>query len=224
MKTTLGILGLGLCMSTTVFGASLLAGVSDANMADGEVDGWSGITALSVPIAGGDLLEVNEFSFYASEGRADGSRFVTPLILARPLGSAATDPATIIGIGAEVQVTDPGLNNHPFSLTMGASTLNLNNATDEFLAGFWQRADGVDDVDGGVVAFAAEGGSGMFQRNEDGTTYVPGIGDPVDAGHESAEGGRNYQFNLEGDVIPEPTVAWLFALSGFALMLRRRRD
>lgn len=223
MKTTLGIFGLGLCLSTTSFGATLLAGVSDMDMADGEVDGWSGITALSVPISGGPVVEITDFSFYASEGRADGSRHLTPLILTRPLGSAAMDPATIIGIGAEVQVTDPGLNNHPFSVTMGATTLDLNNGTDEFLAGFWQRADGVDDEAGGVVAFASAGGSGMFQRNEDGTTYVPSIGDPVDAGHDSAAGGRNYQFNLEGNVIPEPAVAWLFALSGFALILRRRR-
>lgn len=63
----------------------------------------------------------------------------------------------------------------------------------------------------------------MFQHNRDGTSYVPALNDAVEGGHVSPDGGRNYQFNLEGTVIPEPSVAWLFAVSGFALILRRRR-
>lgn len=214
---------MGLCLTTASHGASLLAGVDDASMADGSVDGWSGASVLSVPITGGDVVEVTDFSFFAAAGRADGTRHVTPLILARPAGSDFNASATVIGIGTSVLVTEEGLNNHPFSLTLGTATLDLNNGVDEYLAGFWQYAEGVDDTNGGVVAFGADSGTGMFQMNHDGTSYVPALGDVYDAGHASDTGGRNYQFNVEGEVVPEPSVAWLFAASGFALILRRRR-
>ncbi|MFT4638253.1 MAG: hypothetical protein ACI8T1_001572 [Verrucomicrobiales bacterium] len=210
-------------MTAVSHGASLLGGVDDAALADGSVDGWSGTTAISVPLSGGDTIQVTDFSFFAADGRADGTRHVTPLILARPIGSAFDAAATVIGIGTEVQVTTPGANNFPFSVTMGTDTLSLTGA-DEFLAGFWQRADGVDDVEGGVVAFADAGGPGMFQRNEDGLTHVPGLGGLVDAGHAAAADGRNYQFNLEGNVVPEPSVFLLIGLSGLAMIFRRRRQ
>ncbi len=222
MNKLFSTLAAGLMMVVPSYGASLLGGVADADLADETVDGWSGVTALSVPLSGGDVVEVTDFSFFASAGRADGTRYVTPLIVSRPAGSAFDAAGSIVGIGTEVQVTQEGVNNFPFALTMGTATLDLT-GNDEFLAGFWQRVEGEDDVNGGVVAFTNGTGSGMFQRNEDGTTYVPALGNPVDAGHASAAGGRNYQFNLEGNVIPEPSVMWLFGLSGFALILRRRR-
>ncbi len=209
-------------MTVVSNGAALLGGVSDANLADGSVDGWSGVTAISVPISGGDVVKVTDFSFFAAAGRADSTRLVTPLIVSRPIGSVFDAAGTVIGIGTEVLVTDEGVNNHPFSLTMGTDTLTLT-GLNEYLPAFWQRAEGVDDVDGGVVAFGGAGGSGMFQRNEDGTSYVPAIGDPLDAGHASPDGGRNYQFNLEGEAVPEPSVFVLIGLGGFALICRRRR-
>lgn len=142
MKRTLGILGLGFCLTTASHGASLLGGVADADMADGSVDGWSGVSAISVPLNNGggqgDEIQVTEFSFFAAAGRADGSRSVQPLILARPIGSGPADPAMIMGIGDPVSVTQEGLNNHPFSLLMGTDTLNLADPNYEYLGGFWQ--------------------------------------------------------------------------------------
>ena len=201
----------------------MLGGVSDADLAAGTPDGWSGLTVIEVPLSGGSSVQVTDFSFYANDTRgAAGTHYVTPVIVSRPQGSVPGTAGTIVGIGAEVQVTSAGVNNHPFSVTSGFDTINLTGA-DEFLPGFWQRAEGADDVDGGVVDFGADSGPGMFQQNLDGLTYVPMIGDLVEGGHASPEGGRDYQFNLEGEVIPEPSVAWLFGLSALALVFRRRR-
>ena len=90
---------------------------------------------------------------------------------------------------------------------------------------FWQWNSGVDDTDGGVVAFG-EGGSGMFQQNRDGTNYVPAIGDDLSGGeqHASGAGGRAYQMNFT-TVVPEPTSVVLAAcgLLPVLLGLRRRR-
>jgi hypothetical protein len=222
MRTALAWIVVGLSLIAPSYGASLLGGVPDADLSAGTPDGWSGLTVIEVPLSGGASVQVTDFSFYANDGRGGGTHYVTPVIVARPVGSAHGTAGIVVGIGAEVQVTSPGVNNHPFSVTSGFDTVNLTGA-DEFLPGFWQRADGVDNVDGGVVDFGADSGPGMFQQDLDGTTFVPMIDHLVEGGHASPEGGRDYQFNLEGDVIPEPSVAWLFGLSGLALILRRRR-
>ena len=222
MRTALACTLVGLSLIAPSYGASLLAGVPDADLSAGTPDGWSGLTVIEVPLSGGPSVQVTDFSFYANDGRGAGTHYVTPVIVSRPVGSVPGTAAMVVGIGAEVQVTSPGANNHPFSVTGGFDTFDLTGAY-EYLPGFWQRAEGVDNVDGGVVDFGADSGPGMFQQDLDGTNFVPTINHLVEGGHASGEGGRDYQFNVEGEIIPEPSVIWLFAFSGLALIFRRRR-
>lgn len=187
------ILGLAATANADVIGESPL-GVG------GSVDGWSGLTVMdgygSIPAG----QSVSAFSFYTEPGRDAGTHSVQPLVIKNEGGAHsiwAVGPATVAGVGEN---------------TGAWSTDAIPADGNDYYAGFWQWNDGVNNDAGGAVSFAASGGSGMFQEDEDGTSYVPAIGDEVVGGHSSGEGGRAYQFNLT--TVPEPTSIVLVVLAG----------
>ena len=194
-----------------VLPAPLSAGVvgEASPLTDGTPDGWSGITVMSgyggIP-AGENVSAVN---YYANPGRANADANVQPLIVKEDAGTF-----TIWEVGPAVVADTAGEN--VINWTSGA--IPSDGLT--YHPAFWQWRSGVDNTEGGVVSFA-DGGSGMFQHDEDGTTYVPMVGDEVTMQHASGEGGRAYQFNMT--TVPEPTSLMLAALAFLPLMLLRRK-
>ena len=203
-------LGVVLLFATSVQAAEI---GETGDLADGSVDGWSGISVMdgygSIP-AGDAVTTVN---FYGSDARADGTRHVQPLIV---MNDGTT--STIWDVGPVMTAT-AGLNSGAWASNAVPDDGN------SYWAGFWQWAEGVNNTDGGVVSFADAGGSGMFQEDEDGTSYVPAIGDEVASGHASAAGGRAYQFNVSTAAVPEPSsiVLTICAALGACGVLRRRK-
>ncbi|MCA9214441.1 MAG: hypothetical protein KDB27_15325 [Planctomycetales bacterium] len=154
--------------------------------ADGAVDGWSGISVLDgyggLP-AGDAVTAVN---YYASPGRADGNHSVQPIIAENAGGNWS--------IWAVGPVDTPAAGGD-YSIPWSTAAIPSNGNT--YHPGFWQWNAGVDDADGGLVPFGDGTGSGMIQHNEDGTSYVPAIGNALTAQHASGAGGRAYQINFE---------------------------
>jgi len=172
------------------------------------VDGWSGISVMdgAGAIAAGE--SVSAFSYYAAD-RAAGNHFVQPLV-AKNDGTTWT----IFDVGP-VSTAAPGLNTGAWS----GATIPSDGST--YAAGFWQWNAGVDDTDGGIVTFAGAGGAGMFQENEDATSYVPAVGDEIVSGHASGADGRAYQFNV--NTVPEPSSLVLALLAGLGITAIARR-
>ena len=188
---------------------------------NGGPDGWSGITILETPIEG--VGTVTDWAFYADDQRAaaqPGENYATPLILSRNSEGAVS----ILGVGAEVQVNVAGVHQQAFDVQSGSADFG-GDASLEYLGGVWQRRDGVNNDAGGIIPFG-DGGQGMFQIDQDGATYVPEAGGDAlpAAGHASDPGGRAYAFNLQGTIIPEPSVpVLLFAAVGLGAFFNRRR-
>lgn len=206
-------------LSTACAFALGLAAVSHAAVvgepgpfADGSVDGWSGITVMDgygVLPAGEAVTTVN---YYASDGRADGAHSVQPLI-AKLDGAGG---ATVWDIGPVSTPTAGG------EQMIAWDSLTIPDDGASYVPGFWQWNEGVDDTDGGLVPFGDAGGSGMFQSNKDGTSYVPAVDDVIDSGHASGAGGRAYQMNFT-TAVPEPATALLAALGVLPFLMFRRR-
>jgi hypothetical protein len=205
---TVVALGLGVAAQAAVVGAP-------SPLAEGSPDGWSGVTVMNGygGLPSGEL--VSTVNFYASAGRADGNHNFQPLI-AKQEG----DAITIWDVGP---VSTPNAGGE-HSVTWGSKLIPADGNT--YHPAFWQWNTGVDDTDGGMVAFGGDGGSGMFQQNRDGTSYVPAIGDDLLSGeqHASGAGGRAYQMNFT-TVVPEPTTVVLAAVGLLPVLLglRRRR-
>ncbi len=182
---------------------------------DGDVDGWSGITIMNGygGLPAGELVET--VNYYANGGRADGNHHVQMLIAKEEAGGSTT----IWDIGPVVTPTEAGEQ----SVAWGSQVVP--NDGNVYHPAIWQWNEGVDDTAGGVVPFAS-GGSGMFQQNQDGTSYVPAIGDDLTIGqqHASGPGGRAYQVNYT-TAVPEPSTAILLSLALLPLvrLARRRR-
>ena len=178
--------------------------------ADGSVDGWSGITVMdgygSLP-AGESVSTVN---YYASPGRADGNHSVQPLI-----AKIDADGASIWDVGP-VSTPDAGGDQ---TIDWTSMTIPDDGAT--YAVAFWQWNEGVNNTDGGLVPFAGDTGSGMFQADQDGTTYVPAVGDEIVSGHASGAGGRGYQMNFV--TVPEPATAVMALLGLLPFLLVRRK-
>ena len=176
---------------------------------DGSPDGWSGISIMNgyggIP-AGQNVVTVN---YGANVDRADGTRHIQPLI--------AKEEGGLYTIWEVGPVETPMGGGSSFSWTSSAIPDDGNT----YHPAVWQWAEGVDDDAGGTIPFAANGGSGMFQSNRDGTTYVPAVGDDLDQGHASGADGRAYQMNFE--TVPEPTGLVLAALAILPLACLRRR-
>jgi hypothetical protein len=181
-------------------------------LADGTPDGWSGITIMNGygGIPAGEM--VTTVNYYASQGRADGNHNVQPVI-AKQVGGAYT----IWDIGPVATPATAGEHSFAWQSQVIPNDGNL------YHPGFWQWQNGVDNTDGGLVAFG-DGGSGMFQQDQDGTSYVPAIGDDLttNAQHSSGAGGRAYQFNFT-TAVPEPGSIALTALAIVPLALGYRR-
>ncbi len=176
---------------------------------EGTPDGWSGISIMNgyggIP-AGQNVVTVN---YGANVDRADGSRHIQPLIAKEE--------------GGEYTIWEVGPVETP---TGGGSSFSWTSATipgdgNTYHPAVWQWADGVDNEAGGTIPFAGAGGSGMFQSDRDGTSYVPAVGDPLDAGHASGADGRAYQMNFV--TVPEPGAIVLAALAILPLTCLRRR-
>ena len=210
---------IALATSATMAHSVVLVGL-DPLVGDGGPDGWSGVSVLDTPIEGAGT--VTDWGFYAHDDRAaaqPGEHYVTPLVLGRDSAGAVS----ILGVGTEVQVNVGGVHEQAFGLTAGSADYGGDAGT-TYLGGVWQRREGVNNADGGIIPFAGAGGGGMFQYDRDGTSYVPAVDGVAlgDAGHASPVDGRNYAFNLQN--IPEPTVpAFLIAAVGLVGFFRRRR-
>ncbi len=209
MRTFFCMAGVVLLASAISVNAAVVGEPSP--LADGSVDGWSGVTVMNGygGLPAGEM--VTTASYYAAAGRADGSHVVQPLI-AKEEGGAFT----IWDVGPTSTPTTEGDNSVAWGSKVVPDDGNV------YHPAFWQWNEGVDDTDGGMVAFGDAGGSGMFQQNEDGTSYVPAIGDELAAGHASAAGGRAYQFNYT-TAVPEPGTIVLAVLAVFPLAMGLRR-
>ena len=163
----------------------------------------------------GGLVEVTEASMFAGAGRAAGSHHVQAILV--------DSSNLIVWISPQLTPTADGLNVFPIS---GAGTIDATGG--DLRLGLWQWNEGQDDASGGTVAFANNGGGGMFQQNLDGSlgTGAIAIGQDVSGGQQHASGanGRDYHLEVSVSAIPEPSVFPLIALSGLGLLLRRRRS
>ncbi len=158
----------------------------------GGADGWSGVSILNSAIidkstvpGGGDTLEVTEVSMLAAAGRAQGSHHLVPLLI--------NSSDEIAWIGPQLTPTQDGHNVFPIE---DADLVDV--STETYRLAVWQWNEGVDDSDGGTVAFAGSGGEGMFQQNLDGTLGLDAIsiGDVMTAGHSAGPGGRDYHIDI----------------------------
>ena len=154
-------------------------------------DGWSGVSILNSAIidnatvpGAGNTLEVTEVSMYAATGRAQGSNHIIPLLV--------NSSDEIAWIGPQLTPTQDGYNVFPIE---GADLVDV--STETYRLAVWQWRDGVDDANGGTVAFG-NGGGGMFQHNVAGTLGAGGvaIGDIMSAGHSAGPGGRDYHIDI----------------------------
>lgn len=160
----------------------------------GSPDGWDGIAVMTTPIEGppGETLGiVSTFNFYADPTRVDPPGLLTPLIIKQSGGSY-----TVASVGRQIEVTEGGLHSVPFEAAEGSDTVDLSGDDSFHIAIAQERVDGTNNAAGGVVPFTDGAGKGMFYFDTQ-PPHEPTVGDAVEAGHESAEGGRLYQFNFE---------------------------
>ena len=214
--TSLSILAGG----ATIAGAATIINEGAASPFNGGTpDGWSGVSVLETAIIDanteGGLVEITEVSMFAGAGRAAGSHHVQAILV--------DSSNLIVWISPQLTPTADGLNVFPIS---GAGTIDATGG--DLRLGLWQWNEGQDDNAGGTVAFANNGGGGMFQQNLNGTlgTGAISIGHDVSGGQQHASGanGRDYHLEVSVSAIPEPSVFPLIALSGLGLLLRRRRS
>ena len=159
---------------------------------EGQPDRWSAVSVMygyRIP-AGQRITSVN---YGASADRADGTRYIQPLIARERDGDysiwAVGPVETPMGGGSSISwisstIPNDGYTYHP---------------------AIWQWADGVDDTNGGTIPYAASGGRGMFQSNRNGMSYVPLVGESLDIEYASGAGGRAYQMHFV--TVPEPSTA-----------------
>ena len=206
--------GVGIANAATVIGEGAASPFNG-----GTPDGWSGVSVMNTAVIDssteGGLVEVTEVSMFAGAGRAAGSHHVQAILV--------DSSNQIAWIGPELTPTQDGLNVFPIT---GAGTIDATGGP--LRLGLWQWNEGQDDNAGGTVAFANNGGGGMFQQNLDGTLGAGAIsiGHDVSGGQQHASGanGRDYHLEVSVSAIPEPSVFPLIALSGLGLLLRRRRS
>ena len=206
--------GVGIANAATVIGEGAAAPFNG-----GTPDGWSGVSVMNTAVIDssteGGLVEVTEVSMFAGAGRAAGSHHVQAILV--------DSSNLIVWISPQLTPTADGLNVFPIS---GAGTIDATGG--DLRLGLWQWNEGQDDNAGGTVAFAGNGGGGMFQQNLNGTlgTGAISIGHDVSGGQQHASGanGRDYHLEVSVSAIPEPSVFPLIALSGLGLLLRRRRS
>ena len=185
---------------TQIFGREDLVDEDGFPIDDGNADGWSGITVIETPIPtheGANTGLVTQWNYITDDGRIDGVEFeehhVTPLLIKY---DPDDDEYTIVGVGAEHTPSEEGAQLEiPFGLEKGSAAFEAGGDTTYHIA-VWQRREGVNNEAGGVIPFAGAGGPGMFQMDQDGTSYEPEVDDPVTRGHQSGEDGRNYSFNF----------------------------
>ncbi|MBJ06204.1 MAG: hypothetical protein CMO40_03670 [Verrucomicrobiaceae bacterium] len=222
MKRTL----LPLLFATAAIGTTQAAVVigegASRPFSSASADGWSGVGVLDAAVidentdpGSGDSFAVTEVSMWAAPGRADGANHFQALLV--------NPDNQIIWASPELTPTvDDGHNIFPLA---GGDTVPA--AGGPYRLGLWQWRDGTDDSAGGTVAFAGGGGEGMFQINVDGNlgaNPVP-LGTTLPAaGFTSPAGGRDYHIDIVVSRVPEPTIFSVLALSGFGLLIRRRRS
>jgi hypothetical protein len=206
--------GAGMTNAATVIGD----GDASPFASGGNADGWSGITVLESAVIssateGGGQLQATGVTMLAGAGRAGGTHHFMPLLV--------NSLNEIAWVGPQLTPTVDGLNT--FAIT-GAPTIDVTGG--DLRLGVWQWNEGVNNTNGGTIAFAGSGGGGMFQQDVNGTLGAAGVavGNAVASGHASGAGGRDYHIDLTVAPIPEPSVFPLIALSGLGLLLRRRRS
>jgi hypothetical protein len=173
-------------------------------MIDGTPDGWSGIPVLyGYQLPPGETVDV--VRYYAADAREVGAEDelynVTPLIVQQEGGSVE------LGEGV-FSVWEVGPNHKPTGAGQQEFAWGSQPIPDDgnlYHPAVLQWQEGLNDTDGGVVAFA-ESGNGMHYFNVDTSTYIPDedIGE-VEPGlvlsdletHSSGIGGRAYQLNFE---------------------------
>ncbi len=221
MKRTLLPLLFATAAIGTTHAAVVVGDGADRPFSSAGADGWSGVSVLNAAVIDentdpgtGDSFEINEVSMWAADGRAGGSNHFQALLV------NAADQV----VWASPQLTPTISNGHNVFALDGDP---ISAAGGPYRLGVWQWNDGVDDVNGGTVAFAGSGGEGMFQINVDGTlgaNPVP-LGTTLPAaGHNAGPGGRDYHIDIAVSRVPEPTIFPLLALSGLGLLIRRRRS
>jgi hypothetical protein len=167
---------------------------------------------------GTEVLTVDTFNFYA-QGNGDVAPFVALLTGA---GSAAGD-FDVLAVGdtrtGGVDFTAGGVVSLPFA----GATPTISVPAGGILVGGIQQGR----TAGNVVPFNINSGLNTFLTG--GTVGDPAVsvGSDIQSGGStwaSLNGGRNYEYTIELNTIPEPTTATLLpAVLGGLLLLRRRR-
>ncbi len=171
---------------------------------DGTPDGWSGVPVLyGYQLPPGDTVEV--VRYYAADSREfeveDELYHVVPLIVKQEDGSVEGGEGefSIWEIGPTHTPTETG----DQEFAWGSSPIPDDGNLYHPAAVQWQ--EGVDDSNGGVIAFG-QGGTGMHYFNVDTTDFIPDeeLGDLEPEFilsdlqiHSSGVGGRLYQLNYE---------------------------
>lgn len=173
-------------------------------MSDGTPDGWSGIPVLyGFQLPPGESVEV--VRYYAADSREFDIEselyHVTPLIVRQEDGSVEDGDGifSIWEVGPTHTPTTSGQQEFAWGSEVIPDDGNL------YHPAVLQWFDGLDDTNGGVVAFG-EGGEGMHYFNVATADFIPDedLGD-VEPGlelsaletHTSGFGGRAYQLNFE---------------------------
>ena len=167
---------------------------------DGGPDGWSGISVIETPIPESDDGQtqgtVSSWNYITDSGRVGSVEnleyHVTPLLI-----ESDGDEYRIAAVGEAHTPSEGGAQlGIPFTPIDGSAEFDVSGDLTYHIAVLQQREE-VDNGNGGVIPFAGAGGPGMFQMDTPGPDHEPAVGDPIDRGHESAEGGRNYSFNFD---------------------------
>ena len=168
----------------------------------GSVDGWSGLTTMyGHEIPAGETVET--VNYYTADNRSaeveDGFYNFVPVIVRQEDGSLEDGDGifSIFEVGPVHKPEDAGENSFEWGSMEIPDDGNL------YHPAMVQWQDEVDDAAGGVVSFAANGGTGVVQYNV-ATDFYPDDLDELEPGleltdfqtHTSAPGGREYQFNF----------------------------
>lgn len=230
--TTMAVV-LSLCIAGTAYATHVESyGHSDtsaASWAGGSLDGWSATGVFETPLDSGvpdeqfGTVEGQAVLYYAQPREPVDTYKVIPILAE----SDTAGSTTIIAVGSEHVPTAEGLNSFVPTWTGETEFHTGNFAGNTYHVGFGMTRIGVNNENGGIVPFNDVGGLGVIQQDDDTSdpAWTPAVGAAYTGGHNSAAGGRDYQY-VQGVqwAVPEPASLSLIGLAvAFGVACLRRR-